>query len=414
MNASIKNLLNISLCLLFCSAVCLADAPFAIDCNFPGGNVKVDSISPAADGVDYLAKVRPDLRDTQGDWFYYAFRVNGAEGLTVRFFFDHGSRVGARGPAISSDGGATWRYLSDKPGFDSQKFTYSFGKDEKSVLFATAILYTQSNWEKFMAAYRSRADVSLETLCQSRKGRNVELLQIGKQNDSARFGIALTCRHHCCEMSASFVLEGILQEVFSDSATGKWLRENCRFYVVPFVDKDGVEDGDQGKNRKPHDHNRDYNHEIHPEVKALKAGIVEAFGNKKLVFMDLHCPWIREGMNEWVYFPGAKAPNTVEPLKKFSLLLEEQQKDRTLPYKESFNLPFGQGWNNDANYIKLEKGVQTAGSKMWAASLPNSVLVAGLEMPYSNASGAEVNQKSAQEFGHSMAEVFAKFLQEIK
>ncbi|MBR4750312.1 MAG: hypothetical protein IK077_00975, partial [Thermoguttaceae bacterium] len=73
-----------------------------IDVDFPGANVVVDSISD-----DGLVKVRPDLRDTVGDWFYTAFRVKCAQGRTLTFEFDAPNRVGARGPAISSDGGET-------------------------------------------------------------------------------------------------------------------------------------------------------------------------------------------------------------------------------------------------------------------------------------------------------------------
>jgi hypothetical protein len=52
---------------------------------------------------------------------------------------------------------------------------------------------------------------------------------------------------------------------------GRWLRDRVEFLIVPFVDKDGVEEGDQGKNRHPHDHNRDYATPcLYPEVQALR------------------------------------------------------------------------------------------------------------------------------------------------
>ena len=46
------------------------DSPY----RMPAGNVVVEEI--AGDTV----RVRPDLRDTEGDWFYWAFRVAGAAG----------------------------------------------------------------------------------------------------------------------------------------------------------------------------------------------------------------------------------------------------------------------------------------------------------------------------------------------
>jgi len=44
-------------------------AQISIDTNFAGANVIIDSIS--ADTVYF----RPDLKDTQGDWFYWNFRA---------------------------------------------------------------------------------------------------------------------------------------------------------------------------------------------------------------------------------------------------------------------------------------------------------------------------------------------------
>ncbi|MBQ4079153.1 MAG: hypothetical protein II596_00580, partial [Thermoguttaceae bacterium] len=134
-----------------------------IDANFPGGNVVVDSVSP-----DGLVKLRPDLRDTRGDWFYTAFRVRGAQGRTLRFEFDAPNRVGARGPAVSSDGGATWRWLSPTPDADSQRFEYAFGENETEVFFALSPLYTGANWDKFIAKYQGREGFTPFALCKAR------------------------------------------------------------------------------------------------------------------------------------------------------------------------------------------------------------------------------------------------------
>lgn len=48
-----------------------------IDADFPGGNVVVDGV--AGDVV----RLHPDLRDTEGNWFYWCCRVRGAAGRTL-------------------------------------------------------------------------------------------------------------------------------------------------------------------------------------------------------------------------------------------------------------------------------------------------------------------------------------------
>src|SRR5690606_10074741 len=85
-----------------------------------------------------------------------------------------------------------------------------------------------------------------------------------------------------------------------------WLRDNVEFFIVPFLDKDGVEDGDQGKIRLPHDHNRDYKDEsIYNSIAELRQIIPEWGQGKLKIGIDIHCPYLYErgsGWNEHIYF----------------------------------------------------------------------------------------------------------------
>ncbi|MCK5803638.1 MAG: peptidase M14, partial [Lentisphaeria bacterium] len=54
---------------------------FVIDSDFAGGNIVVENV----DGDE--VRLHQDLRDTARDWFYWCFRVRGAEGRTLRFLF---------------------------------------------------------------------------------------------------------------------------------------------------------------------------------------------------------------------------------------------------------------------------------------------------------------------------------------
>ena len=116
--------------------------------------------------------------------------------------------------------------------------------------------------------------------------------------------ILVTARHHAAESMASYVLEGFLAAAMSDTSEGREFRKKYVLYGVPLVDKDGVEDGDQGENRKPHDHNRDYGEaSIYPEVQAIKDL------DRKHDFqyaLDFHCPTLVMRDHQVMYFVGAK------------------------------------------------------------------------------------------------------------
>src|SRR5690606_36680762 len=59
--------------------------------------------------------LRPDLRDTAEHWFYWCVRMRSGAWRTWRFHLTSENTLAARGPAVSLDGGWTWRWLGDAP-----------------------------------------------------------------------------------------------------------------------------------------------------------------------------------------------------------------------------------------------------------------------------------------------------------
>ena len=129
-------------------------------------------------------------------------------------------------------------------------FSHAFAPDAKTVRFAFALPYQEADLKRFLAPHRGNRHVAVRELCKTRKGRSVERIHIGKLDGRPAHRLLITCRHHSCESTASYVLEGILSALLAETSDGRWFRENVEVLAVPFMDKDGVEDGDQGKNRK--------------------------------------------------------------------------------------------------------------------------------------------------------------------
>ncbi len=378
-------------------------ASFIVDDKVPAGNVVVEKI---ADDVVHL---KPDLRDTVGDWFYWAFRVQGAAGRTVTFRFGgaYGGRViGTRGPVVSLDKGKTWAYPLDKK-CKQNAFTYTFLADADEVWFYECHPYHQADWEAFLARHESLRGKFFEpgVLCTSRKGRSVEKARFGCLKNP-RYTVLLTGRLHASESVASYAVEGFLEAVLTDDAVGAWLRANVEVLVVPFMDKDGCVDGDQGKNRKPHDHNRDYTQFIYPETRALVKWIEEHAKNKVDVYLDCHCPWIRGRYNEFVYSPYKRDTNNrnLAAARRFAAHLEALQYG-SLNYKASDDLPFGVAWNTDKNES------QGMGSVNWMLkNIPTLQLGHTMEIPFATANGTVVTPDKVRALGRDLAKATRAFL----
>ncbi len=286
--------------------------------DFLGGNIKV------LEQNGNVFKLDNELRDTPRDWFYWAFCVEDAEGETVRFEFPP-IRLGYYGPAVSHDL-ENWEWLGR---CEENSFTYAFKENEGKVYFAHSMLYHPDRF------YRLAKELNLEIkeLCKTKKGRSVPFVTFGEGERT----VLLMARHHACESTGNYVLEGVLKELTKNPLP------DVKFIVVPFVDFDGVIEGDQGKVRIPHDHNQDYikgGESIHPEVKAIREiadkGILYAF--------DFHSPW-HFGDESDTVFMCLKREYQMPEYNRFAEILEKYVDETTLKYKKENNMPPDYLWN---------------------------------------------------------------------
>lgn len=368
-----------------------------IGAGFPGGNIVLEKV----EGDEVF--LRQDLRDTEGWWFYWCFRVRGAAGRTLRFRFTNKDVMTALGPAVSVDRGKSWRWLG-RDTVEDASFQYSFPEDAEEVRFGLAVPYLEANLAEFIGLYSGSPHLKVETLCETRKGRRAERLHVGRLDGKCEHRVLLTCRHHACEMMANYALEGIMETVLGETEDGQWLREHVEFLVIPFVDKDGVEDGDQGKNRRPRDHNRNYEGEsVHVECAAMREFVPEWSERRVAFALDMHCPYVRGKRDETVFFVGMEDQRQCERLGEFSHLLEAAQTG-AITFSAENNLPFGVDWNTQDNY----SGGRSC--SRWARETLEGELAVTIEIPYASASGEAVTAESARELGRDLARAMRRFL----
>ena len=221
-------------------------------------------------------------------------------------------------------------------------------------------------------------------------------------NDEPTYRILITLRHHACEMIQNYVLEGLIDRLLNERDLQS-VREEVEFMIIPFMDKDGVENGEQGKNRLPRDHNRDYSGEsIHHSTAALREMIPKWSEGKLRIALDLHCPWIHGQESEQIYMTGK--PVMEKKQMAFFKLLEKNSFGDLKAYQTSF-LPFGTSWNTSSNKAK---GWSFG---MWASTLDGISLAGTIEFPYADVSGIQVSKDGARIFGKTIAYSLKDYLE---
>ncbi|MBO4304847.1 MAG: hypothetical protein J6A21_09710 [Lentisphaeria bacterium] len=370
-----------------------------VDNYLPGGNIRVLELQ------DREVLLEEEARDCREGWFYWKFRALFEEEGLWKFRFSRCWKVGTRGPAVSTDRGKSWHWLSgEKCHESSQEFLYEC-RTPGEVWFSQAMPYMQENWERFANVYSENPFFHPSVLCRSRKGRNAELLEIREGNP--RRAVLLTARHHCEEMSASMVMEGIGRFALSSSEDGKRFRQNFALFLVPFTDKDGVEEGDQGKGRIPRDHGRDYEGEhLYPETAAIRQRIERV---RPFLVLDLHSPWLRSGRwNEEPYFVEDREKRFKPELERFCALLE-QEAPECAPFSRENILRWGTEWNTPENYSA--KGDSGAGKclRQLCGAYPFVKLGASLEVPFANFGEKTVTEKEFLLFGNAVGKTILKY-----
>ena len=288
--------------------------------NFIGGNIRVAS---EKDNEIFLEN---ELRDTVGDWFYWAFCNEGAQGRELTFHFQN-NRLGYWGPAVSLDG-ENWHWLGKG---EKNSFTYRFADDESKVFFAHHAVYPVARFDRLAKKY----GIEIKELCKSKKGRTVPYIEFGEGSRT----MILTARHHACESTGDWTLEGVLEELLTSPMP------DTRVMCVPFVDIDGVIEGDQGKSRAPHDHNRDYTDEpIYPETAAIMDYIVK---NGVNYAFDFHSPWHWGGENDKI-FVVRKRGDREDEYDRFGTIFERECGEDSMKYKVETDRKFGEGWNKES------------------------------------------------------------------
>ncbi|MBN2643388.1 MAG: hypothetical protein JXR78_17185 [Victivallales bacterium] len=366
--------------------------------DIPAGNIKLIK----AEGNKVHLDV--ELRDSTNEWFYWKFKVVFSKIGKYEFHFVSPNKIGTRGPAVSLDQGNSWNWQSQIEYTDTQNFQYECTSPGEEVWFCQGIPYLQNEFDAFANEFRTNSLFQLSTLCTSRKGRNVELITIKEGNPN--FTILLTARHHAQEMMANYVLEGILRAILSDTGFAKEFRKHIAVIVVPFVDKDGVEDGDQGKGRTPHDHGRDYldDENIYPETKAVRRIVIT---EKPAFILDLHCPWIRGGIyNETAYMVESADKRYSKEMARFGQILERESPS-CVPYSRKHDIPFGKEWNTSTNFAT---GI---GLKHFGQKQPFVIFAQTLEIPFANFEEKTITPQEMLLFGESIARSIYMYKKEI-
>lgn len=301
--------------------------------DFIGGNVEF----VGQDGREIF--LRQELRDTTEWWFYFHFGATAKEDGEYIFRFCNGDVIGNFGVAISRD---NREFFFDPDTVISHRAFKKKFKAGEMWYFAFCYPYHLTDFQAFIKPTLGVKNLKRIPMPVSEKGREQYAYLMG--NLESKKTLLLTARHHACEAVANYVLEGLIAWLLKKENS---VTEDCKVLIVPFMDIDGVENGDQGKSRFPHDHNRDY---LEKPIYSSVQFLYDFFDKERLVYaMDLHCPGKYGGIHD--YMSLIEGGEEIAPAQhRFSDILERnvQADGGEISYARAHNVLFMTEWNKPA------------------------------------------------------------------
>ncbi|CDW91598.1 UNKNOWN [Stylonychia lemnae] len=270
-------------------------------------------------------------------WFY--FGVKGTIRDQVLSFtiknMNHQSKLYASGlrPVYRLGMQSKWRRCNGKcswisaPEGTSVTFEHSFSGQERDdqllyIAFTYPFSYSETTeyfdkiQDKISKDFKDQIYIHRELLTYSLEDRNVELITItglnGVQTQEREEGIPTLCnkvegkkcivlsaRVHPGEVQSSFVLNGIIDFLVSNTEQSKILLENYVFKVIPLLNPDGVYRGYFRLDTYNHNLNRFYidpDPKLQPTIYAARQAILQQhqYGNLH-IYLDLHGHAVKKG-----------------------------------------------------------------------------------------------------------------------
>ncbi|WP_438464968.1 M14 family metallopeptidase [Marinomonas sp. PE14-40] len=253
---------------------------------FDGGNI---SLIEANEPDNIRVNIPKDTNSNFLQWFYFRLQGVMGEHCTIRFENAHEAAY-ADGwydyQAVASYDREYWFRVPTE--YQDGQLIIQHTPEKDSVYYAYFAPYSYERHLDMLAWSSSNDDCINHDLGTTAEGRDISLLEIGRNQASAK-NIWIIGRQHPGETMAQWFIEGLLERLFDEShPISRALLNQCRFYVVPNMNPDGGVLGNLRVNSKGVNLNREWmqpSEELSPEVLAVQAKMAEVGVD---LFLDIH------------------------------------------------------------------------------------------------------------------------------
>jgi murein tripeptide amidase MpaA len=282
-------------------------AVITITAAFDGGSVgKVEQVAPAHLRCAVKGQSDQNNRNRQANWYY--FLLEGLPREQVRIDLvdlvgEYNFRPGALSvtrnsrPVYSYDG-ERWTHFTDaQVEWDSAepRLTLRFTPERAAMWIAHVPPYTNRHLTRLLDDFSRSPHLRRKVIGRGVNGREIPLLTVTDSSvpPAKKKTIWLMARQHAWEAGTSWIAEGALRFLLSDSPESEKLRRTVIWKILPMMDPDGVASGAVRFNENGYDVNRNWDavdERLMPEIAAARRAIFSWLdsGRRIDLFLALH------------------------------------------------------------------------------------------------------------------------------
>jgi hypothetical protein len=217
------------------------------EANFDSGNLQSVTTN---DSINFSVRVNADI---VGRWFYFKMKNVKNRYVAVTILNSDATR-----PIYSYDNKNWIRFTAtESPQRNVFRKTYT----EDSVYVAYYVPYSVTQLTEKINQLRNNPYVKIDTIGYSEQNRPLIVLTITDFTipDSQKFFIWTHGRTHPSETPSSYHLDGIINYFLSDDEVASHLRTKIKWFILPFINPDGVYLGKSRVNANNVDIERSWN-----------------------------------------------------------------------------------------------------------------------------------------------------------
>ncbi|MFN8673439.1 MAG: M14-type cytosolic carboxypeptidase [Candidatus Sericytochromatia bacterium] len=256
-----------------------------VNSNFDSGNIEVNSISES----EINLSIRKDNNFDFLQWFYFSF--SGEKNKAYNFNISNAGKTSYTKGWENYNVCASYdrkNWFRVKSSFNGESLTFSHKIEKNTVYYAYFAPYTYERHLDLVADLTESSLTEHIILGKTIDGRNIDLIKVGKENESKK-NIWIIARQHPGETMAEWFMEGLAKKLLdTNDPVSRELLNKFVFYLVPNMNPDGSFRGNLRTNTSGANLNREWQNpsiEKSPEVFYVRKKMVET-GME--MFFDIH------------------------------------------------------------------------------------------------------------------------------